>query len=66
MGRWDGAAAGSEAGEECGAFMAGLYLPTPEAGCDEAARGRLLESGCDQGFLQGNARIAAQKIMQTI
>jgi hypothetical protein len=46
--------------------MAGLYLPTPEAGCDEAARGRLLESGCDQGFLQGNARIAAQKIMQTI
>jgi hypothetical protein len=58
----DGARRGGSrfgSGEECGAFMAGLYLPAPQAGCDEAARSGVLAVS---GFTAGQSGVATQEI----
>jgi hypothetical protein len=58
----DGARRGGSrfgSGEECGAFMAGLYLPAPQAGCDEAARRR---RACSIRFYCRAIRGATQEI----
>jgi hypothetical protein len=46
--------------------MAGLYLPAPQAGCDEAARRRLRACLQYQVLLPRNPGIATQEIPKTI